>query len=161
MPTGGDREQLLAGLGAEFRRMSVQSVLLNQVIADRLGIAASDLNAVNALARGPMTAGRLAEETGLTTGAITGSIDRLVAAGFVRRAKDPTDRRRVIVEPLPERMAELAELFGRIRERVAQGVGGLTDDQLSMLLQLQRQTNQIVTEETRRLRAQPSRFRRT
>ena len=52
-----------------------------------------------------MTAGRLAELSGLTTGAITGVINRLEQAGFVRREQDPTDRRRVIVHAVPDSAA--------------------------------------------------------
>jgi DNA-binding MarR family transcriptional regulator len=48
---------------------------------------------------GAMRAGRLAELTGLTTGAVTGIIDRLEKAGYVRRANDPKGRSRTIVEP--------------------------------------------------------------
>ena len=49
-----------------------------------------------------MTAGRLAELTGLTTGAITGLVDRLERRGYARREPHPTDRRSVIVQPLIE-----------------------------------------------------------
>ena len=56
------------------------------------------------LLHGPAPAGRLAELTGLTTGAVTGVIDRLEKGGFVRRELDPADRRKVIVVPDAERV---------------------------------------------------------
>jgi DNA-binding MarR family transcriptional regulator len=56
------------------------------------------------LLHGPAPAGRLAELTGLTTGAVTGLVDRLEHAGLVRREVDPGDRRKVIVVPDPERV---------------------------------------------------------
>ena len=63
----------------------------------------TDLESLDILARhGPMTAGRLAEMTGLTTGAITGLVDRLERRGYARREPHPTDRRSVIVQPLIE-----------------------------------------------------------
>ena len=69
---------------------------------------------------GPITAGELAERTGLTTGAITGVIDRLEKAGFVRRVKDPDDRRRVIIEPLAERIkGQIVPLFQSIGRGIA------------------------------------------
>jgi len=46
-----------------------------------------------------MPAGRLADLTGLTTGAVTGIIDRLEKAGYVRRVNDPRDRRITIIKP--------------------------------------------------------------
>ena len=57
---------------------------------------------------GPMTAGRLAEESGLTTGAVTFILDRLEEAGMVTRRRDTEDRRRVWVEIVPEARQRLA-----------------------------------------------------
>src|SRR5262245_29900394 len=94
-----ERAEVLATLPAEFRQLSVATIMFHQAIADRLGMNVTDHKCADLLERnGPMTAGELAEQTGLTTGAITGVIDRLEQAGFVRRAPDPGDRRRVIVE---------------------------------------------------------------
>ena len=58
---------------------------------------------------GPLTAGRLAELSGLTTGTVTGVLDRLEKAGYARRVRDATDQRKVVVTPVPEAMATLAE----------------------------------------------------
>src|SRR5947209_11665341 len=72
--------------------------LLGQVAAERIGVNVTDLNCLNIVAlTGPMTAGDLARQTGLTTASITGVLDRLEEGGFVRRERDPKDRRRVIV----------------------------------------------------------------
>ena len=49
-----------------------------------------------------MTPSRLAELSGLTSGAVTGVLDRLERAGFVRRESDPTDRRSLLVRIDPE-----------------------------------------------------------
>ena len=86
-----------------MREISTVTILFHQAIADRLGMNVTDHKCAGILARsGPITAGELARRTGLTTGAITGVIDRLEQAGFARRARDPGDRRRVIIEPDPE-----------------------------------------------------------
>src|SRR3954470_6827245 len=84
----------------EMREISTVTILFHQAIADRLGMNVTDHKCAGILARsGPITAGELARLTGLTTGAITGVVDRLEQAGFVRRARDSSDRRRVIIEP--------------------------------------------------------------
>lgn len=68
-------------------------------VAERLGVSRTDLRCLDLLERrGTMTAGALAEACGLSTGAITFLLDRLERAGMVRRARDPGDRRRVLVE---------------------------------------------------------------
>ncbi len=72
------------------------------------------------LRSGPLTAGDLAQRTGLTTGAITGVIDRLEKAGFVRRGKDPGDRRRVIIKPFAGKIEKvIAPLFGSVAQMVS------------------------------------------
>ncbi|MCI0686405.1 MAG: MarR family transcriptional regulator, partial [Sporichthyaceae bacterium] len=92
-----------------------------KAIADRAGINATDWECLDVLDwTGPITAGEQARQLGITSGAVTGVIDRLERGGWVRRAVDPADRRRVIVELVPpgpdspnsERYAEMAELFG-------------------------------------------------
>src|SRR6266852_1771624 len=99
------RAVLLAALFREFREMSAATIMFHQAIADRLGMNITDHKCADILSRtGPITAGELAQRTGLTTGAITGVIDRLEKAGFVCRAKDPSDRRRVILSPNLKRM---------------------------------------------------------
>jgi DNA-binding MarR family transcriptional regulator len=82
---------------------------MDAAIADLLGVNRTDILCLDILARlGTVTAGRLAEESHLTTGAITAVIDRLERAGYVRRLPDPSDRRRVLVETT-DRFEELAE----------------------------------------------------
>src|SRR5262249_12256587 len=81
-----------------LRRTGSMMQLLGQVSAERIGINATDLNCLNILAlSGHLTAGELARRTGLTTASITGVLDRLEDAGFVRRQRDSQDRRRGVV----------------------------------------------------------------
>lgn len=93
-----------------FRKtLSTHAVVYYEALAERLGLNATDLLAVQLIAReGEATPGRLAELAGLTTGAITGVLDRLEKAGVARREADPADRRRVIVTLVRSRVDELA-----------------------------------------------------
>jgi DNA-binding MarR family transcriptional regulator len=77
--------------------------LVNQMIAERMGVNRTDHRALEILnRRGPMTAGDLAHAAHLTTGAVTAVVDRLEGIGFVRRVRDTDDRRRVLIEQTPE-----------------------------------------------------------
>jgi DNA-binding MarR family transcriptional regulator len=116
-----NRPALLAALGQEFRQFATATVLFHQAIADRLGMHVTDHKCLDILVRtGPIPAGELAERTGLTTGAITGVIDRLEKAGFVQRIKDPNDRRRVVIEPFADRIEkEIAPLFKSLAPAMA------------------------------------------
>src|SRR5574342_463312 len=91
------RRELEAALNGALRDVSGQGVLYSQAVAERLRINSTDLECLDHISRGPVTAGRLAELTGLTTGAITGVIDRLERIGLVRREHDPDDRRKPLV----------------------------------------------------------------
>ena len=107
-----ERAELLAGLAMAGRRLSTATIMFHQAIADRLGLNVTDHKCIDLLLlKGPQTAGELAAQTGLTTGAITAVIDRLEKAGFAHRQDDPRDRRRVIVEVIPKRVGEIARLF--------------------------------------------------
>src|SRR5215831_8081633 len=90
------RQAVLEGL----RSFSAASDLLDLAAAEHLGINRTDLRCLDYLGRyGPMPIGRLAELVGLTSGAFTIAVDRLERAGYVRRRADPSDRRRVLIEP--------------------------------------------------------------
>ena len=87
-----------------LRRVNLQGSFFGQTVAIRFGLSESDIEALEVLIdTGSSTAGALSDLMGLTTGAVTRVIDRLEQAGYVRRVPDPADRRRVIVEVVPER----------------------------------------------------------
>src|SRR5262245_60338205 len=95
MDRRGPTLALLMKHGREHSRLSV---LFREIVAARFGISAADAECVDFLLEaGSATAGDLARLTGLTTGAITGVIRRLKAAGLVTATRDPRDRRRVVV----------------------------------------------------------------
>jgi len=94
------------------RAFIANAILFNHQVAQRLGLGASDGQFMHLLqVHDPLTPGQLAELSGLTTGTVTGVIDRLEGAGFVRRERDPSDRRKVLVkldeQSLGHRMAPL------------------------------------------------------
>jgi len=81
------------------RDLATAVVSFQEAVARRLGMTAAERKCAGLLAeRGRMTPGELAQATGLTTGAITGIVDRLAKAGFAARVPNPADRRSVIVE---------------------------------------------------------------
>src|SRR5215468_276883 len=127
--------ELLAALEREMRKASAQGVLFGQIVAERLGVNSSDLECLDiVILRGPVTAGDLAAATGLTTGAITGVVDRLERAGFARRERDAEDRRKVLVRALPAVERRIAPLFEPMQRAVAAALADYTDAELSFLL---------------------------
>ncbi len=151
-----DRTALIAALSDEAgRKASTATILYLLAVAAKLGLSLTDLVCSEILARtGAITAGELAALSGLTTGAITGVVDRLEKAGFVRRVNDPNDRRRVIVEHIPARF-ERADTnpYHALQARFAGLYADYTDDELALLLDFFRKSITIYDEEGLRLRA--------
>ena len=99
-PISPRREEAVRDLKLNLRHFVVELLVANFEAIEDVGLNPTDLGSLCLLLlHGPAPAGRLAELTGLTTGAVTGVIDRLEAGGFVRRELDPADRRRVMVVP--------------------------------------------------------------
>ena len=130
-----DRAALLAGVLREVRRMTAQSVLISQAVSERFGLNSSDLECLDlALLSGGATAGEFAKVTGLTTGAITGVIDRLERAGYVRRERDPTDRRKVVVRARPTMTRRIAPLYDSLQREMTSLWSRYSDEQLALIL---------------------------
>jgi DNA-binding MarR family transcriptional regulator len=148
------REELLWELKEENRRNTAESLFLLQAITQRSGMNLTDLQCISILAStGPITAGRLAEEMGLTTGSVTGVIDRMERAGYVRRERDPNDGRRVIVRPVSEKLELAAGSLGS-QDRVLEELMSDYDERdLALFLDLMRKTTAMTREETARIRA--------
>ena len=110
-----DRDELIAEILRATAALGTARGAHAQAVAERLGLAATDVDVLQALAlEGSLAVGRLGELTSLTTGATTRMVDRLEQAGYVRRVPDPADRRRVIVAPVAERVAAVMGAFDPI-----------------------------------------------
>jgi DNA-binding MarR family transcriptional regulator len=156
-PTAGssaERQRLEAEFLLAVRRNGSIMQLLGQVSAERIGINVTDLNCLNIVAlTGPMTAGELARQTGLTTASITGVLDRLEESGFVRRERDPKDRRRVIVDLNPgPGLRKIGPTFGPLVKAWRDGAASYSDEELRLLLDFQRRFEDIVRGQLARLR---------
>lgn len=135
------------------RQMNRQVLRYYDAVADQLGLPVTDLACLGTLRdRRRASAGELASELGLTTGAVTRMIDRLHRAGFVRRLPDPRDRRRVIVELVPEAEASVAGLFAGQAAQLTESASDLSPSVLRLLLRFVRERTRVSREEADRLR---------
>jgi DNA-binding MarR family transcriptional regulator len=108
----GPKARLIDELVQAARENSATTVLFHTTMAERFGLSPTDSKTLDVLSRlGPLTAGDLVEHTGLTSPSVTALIDRLEARGFVRRVRDASDRRKVIIELVPEGVAELSAAY--------------------------------------------------
>jgi DNA-binding MarR family transcriptional regulator len=128
----------------EVRASQSATDRFDQAVADALGMNRTDMRCTDVLDReGAVTAGRLAEATGLTSGAITTAIDRLERGGFARRRPDPTDRRRVLVELTPETKARGRGYYTGHAELAERMYKRYSEEQLRLLLEFLREGRQF------------------
>jgi len=89
---------------------SYSSIQMHEAVARKAGLSGTDHKYLGFLMeKGQMTAGDLSTLTGLTTGAVTGLIDRFEKKKLVKRQFAKDDRRKVIIEPKTENIMTLFE----------------------------------------------------
>ena len=149
-----ERAQLAMAFIAAIRKTGSLMHLMSQAAADRIGINATDLNCLNILSfSGQLTAGELARATGLTTASITGVVDRLEQAGFVRLGRDAADRRRVVIHlETRHALGTVAPVFGPMMGAWQRMAAQYSDDELRLIVQFYGQMEQIIRDHLARLR---------
>jgi DNA-binding MarR family transcriptional regulator len=149
------KEEIIQAVNEKFTEMSTETIMFHQALADILDYHITDHRCIHFIHRyGAMPAGRLAELTGLTTAAVTGIIDRLEEAGYVRRVNDPKDRRRTIVEPTRSKKLErkLEKIFTPFHERMHKLLSSYSDSELTFLLDVLTKSIELTREESKKLR---------
>jgi DNA-binding MarR family transcriptional regulator len=152
------RTELLLELARELRQFTGLSSSFFRAAAGRVGMTVTDMQVIDALdLSGPTTAGQLADLTGLTTGAITGMLNRLEEAGLVRRERDPSDGRRVIVRLTPGKneMRAVGSIFDSSLAAWEETASRYDDEQIALLLEFLRSSNEIARHEIVKLREAP------
>jgi DNA-binding MarR family transcriptional regulator len=144
------RSELAQQLRAESTGYLGAASDFDERLAKKLKLGRTDMRCLEFVAReGPLTAGRLAEESGLTTGAVTFILDRLEAAGMVTRRRDTEDRRRVWVEIVPEAQERLAGLQQPIAEEMRQVAQHFKADELALVRDFMRQAKEVFQRQVR------------
>ena len=142
-------------LGREF---SAAIVMFHEAVGRVLGLSAAERKCLDVLDRlGPVSAGRVAEHTGLTTGAITGMIDRLHRAGYVDRTPNPDDRRGVLIIRRPHTPMDdlMPRIFGPLGHDMTELAGRFNADQLAALGEWIAATTEILQRHTTALQQSP------
>ena len=135
------------------QRFASRSLAFHSAVAARLGIHATDLKSLQLLGDRWMTAGELGESVGLTAAAATLLVDRLEKAGFVVRHRSGSDRRRVEVHAVPEKLEEAQALYSAQSRRMAELLLKYTDAEFGVIADFLERTTEVLTEETERLTA--------
>jgi DNA-binding MarR family transcriptional regulator len=153
------RAQLIKDIVVAIQDEQTQQAFLSNAIAERLGVTSNELEVLGTLAaRGPLSAGDIAKRTGLTSGAVTRLIDRLVERGTVRRLADPEDRRRVLIEMTPSAMRWCDPFYGPIEKEGIALLEERTEKELEVILEYLRVSYEFSKRHTERVEAMPQRL---
>ena len=123
-----DKAQIhaISELGRQF---SDATIHMHEAIANKAGLTGIDHKYLGYLIRhGAMTAGQFAKYTGLTSGAVTGLIDRLEKKNLVKREFDPADRRKIIIVPNKENTTKLlGASFKKLQNKIVSHISTIPD----------------------------------
>ncbi len=147
------KSEQIGELIREFRASGNLDDAFDNLAAQRLGVSETDLHCLNIIENaGGVTAGELAAESGLTTGAVTGVIDRLEKRGFAQRVPDPSDRRRVKVEVTKTFYGRAERIWGPVAADWASALERFSGEQLESFDRILRTTNEVTRRHLDRLR---------
>lgn len=138
------------------RNLATAVIAFHEAVAHRAGLSISEHKCLGALAlTGPVTAGQLARETGFTTGAITGIVDRLEKAGHVKREPNPEDRRSVIIRLLQDEALRRGPhpMFQSLTEAMARLRADYSEAELATIYGYLVRTTEILKAEAHKLEA--------
>lgn len=144
------RRQLTEALIHHMRESIAGAVLYNQRVADRLGINSTDqqiLNLVDLLDH--VKPGDLTRVTGLSTGGVTVALDRLERAGYVRRERNPKDRRSVIIRMVPERRRKILAFYESVNQAMEKVFSAYSEKELALVLDFFSRTTRARAEDRR------------
>jgi DNA-binding MarR family transcriptional regulator len=128
------------------RQFSDATIFMHETIASKAGLPGTDHKYLGIIAQqGAMTAGQLAELTGLTTGAVTGLIDRLEKKKLVKREYDKNDRRKVMIVPNFENINKvLGPIFSELQKRIVNLLSHYSEKEVDIIEQYLRETVELM-----------------
>lgn len=149
------RGQLEAELIEAVRGSQTAVHQMDEAAHRALGINSTDGRCLDIVdRRAPISAGQLASEAGLTTGAVTAVLDRLEGKGLVRRVPDPDDRRRILVEVTDKQRQEAGRLYLPLKAMADPWFEGLGEDQILLLIAFNRVSREVNEKRAAQIRAE-------
>jgi DNA-binding MarR family transcriptional regulator len=139
------------GFNRLHRDLATAVIAFHEAAARRLGMTAAERKCAGLIAElGETTPKELAQMTGLTTGAITGIVDRLERAGYAQREDNPKDRRSVLIQPRNvERLAKVSRpIFAALTEAMTALNARYSPEQRALILNHLEDTIAILREQT-------------
>ena len=150
-----DKDKLYRAMIQSVQRSGTLNVIHTNAIANKIGLSATEFEAHDIIThKQPVSAGDLSKYCGVTTGAITGIVDRLERACFVKRVNDPTDRRRVLIEPIenPDLMLKVHNLYKPLGSGFRSVLEGYSDEEIRTFIEINNKLSDVTEKVTIELR---------
>jgi len=133
--SSGRQTRLFPALNRAVRLFIAGSSLYSHRVAERFGLHPTDMQFLNLLELlGPATPGVLGRCSGLSSGGVTVVLDRLEKAGFIRRSRNPADRRSLLISIVPARQKKLTATYATVQEQFRGVLEGFSDAELEVVL---------------------------
>ena len=147
------RQELAQEMSSVFRRYQRAVDVLDERATTLMGVNRTDARVLDLLDQeGQLTAGQIDAGAGLTTGAVTGVVDRLEKAGYARRVRDEQDRRKVLVAPTDKLRVDSEAIYGSMLPKGEKLMQGYSDDELRLVIRLLRDVTDITEQHADELR---------
>ena len=138
---GRRRRRLSQDVKASLRDVSIQLALLNHQVGGQVDLKATDLECLDLISRlGPLSPSALARRAGLHPATLTGILDRLERGGWISRARDPADRRGVLLRVERARGADLLGLYAGMNSALDEICAGYGEEELRLVISFLRRT---------------------
>lgn len=147
------KDNVVQQFRAASRQYSDASIFMHEAIARKAGLTGSDHKYLGLILQyKELTAGDLSKITGLTTGAVTGLIDRLEKRKLLKRQFTKDDRRKVIIVPNVENSMKLLQpLFKDLHARTTKLVESFSEDEIQIIERYFTEATIIMKETTEKL----------
>jgi DNA-binding MarR family transcriptional regulator len=148
------KQELLDAIGDQFRSQQNWSDAFDEIASEILGLNRTDMRVIDIVTRkGRASAGEVAKEAALTTGGVTAVVDRLEKVGYLKRVRDPDDRRRVWLEATPELYEKSWEIWGPMSDLWQSRAKKLSREQLEFILWFLAEGNEMMSGQIERVQA--------
>jgi DNA-binding MarR family transcriptional regulator len=133
----------------EIRKFLAAGIFFNAQAAEKAGLGLTDMQMIHMLQlHGPSTPSRLAEFTGLSSGGVTVALDRLEAAGYLRREPNPADRRSLLITLRPVRLNKIAGIYEGVEAETRRQLATLSQRDLEAVVRFFETMHNVRTEKS-------------
>lgn len=132
------------------RQYSDASIFMHEAIARKAGLSGTDHKYLGLiLQHKELTAGDISKITGLTTGAVTGLIDRLEKKKLLKRQFTKDDRRKVIIIPNADNSTKLLQpIFSELQQKTADLIASFSEKEIQIIERYFTEATDIMNETT-------------